>query len=387
MSRRDKLDVGSLNQVRGRYYYKVKLPGTDKRKSYPLIPPGHQKSTREKRTAIALANKMYKCAEENPEGNDSEYDGSLSSLRDLYIESHKIKIADKPDRVQRKELRFMQPAIDDLIQFFESKKLSLLTADVTPNRIYLWREHLNYIKKVCRDTINKKVNVVKNMLRYALMHEMESAEAVSRILEIRPIKKGDPDAFDYPEVEPADWDVVTKLFPYLSPMFQDMLSIMRYTGARPGEIRLMRPCDIDKSDPDAWVYERSDHKTMRYGHERHIVIGKRAQPFLSKYLLRPVEDYCFQIEATGKTYTDESFSKRITRAVKKYNNDHPDDKIDFHAHQLRHTFGTEVCLEYGLETAKHVLGHATELMTKRYTRQAEKILRMKDAKKAIKKLG
>jgi len=396
MARKNKPNHGSLNLVRGRYYYKVTLPGTNTRKTLPLVSPGHTKSTTEKRLAIALANRIWDEAEQNTESesesNRPDYDGTLTQLKELFVTDHKRKIAGKQAENKKREIYLYTKAIKDLIEFLTANAFTLITADLKPNRILLWRNYLNFEKGVCRNTINKKVNVIKQMIRYAANYEIESAELYYQLAAILPLKRGEENSVDHAEVEPADWLTVQKLFPYLDEMIADMLSIARYTGARPGEIRLMRVGDIDRSDPDGWVYRPPQHKTIRFNHVREIVIGERAQRILTKYLLRSQTAYCFppkdnRRNNTKDYYSTSSFAKHINRAVKQYNIDHPKDQIEFHAHQLRHTFGTEVCEKYGIETAKNVLGHATVTMTKRYTKQAVQRMKLIDAKRAVQKLG
>ena len=394
MSRKNSPNHGSLNQVRGRYYYKAKLPGTHERKTYPLTSAGQTKSTTDRRTAIALANEMWERAKTAAalEGDDADYDGTLPTLKELFLKVHEKEIADKDEEVRKKEMRFYRTALNDLIAFFKTVPFSLLTFELRPNRILLWRKFLNAEKSICRSTINKKVNVVKQMIQYAVNREIEPAHLAYEVGVIKPVKKGQENFKDYDEVGPAEWTTVEKLFPYLDSMIQDMLLLSRYTGARPGEIRLMRPCDIDQTDTNAWVFSLDKHKTRRHGIVRKIVIGLDAQPILLKYMVRPGQAYCFPARLnhhgdTGQYYTSGSFAKVITRAVAAYNAENPKTPIQFHANQLRHTFATSVCLEHGLEVTRCALGHATTQMTKRYARQALAAEQLKNAKQAVQKIG
>ena len=47
------------------------------------------------------------------------------------------------------------------------------------------------------------------------------------------------------------------------------------TGARAGELVLMRPRDIDRADPDAWAYRPPAHKGTWRGKDRDIYLGRR----------------------------------------------------------------------------------------------------------------
>jgi integrase len=394
MARKNSPNHGSLNQARGRYYYLATLPGTNKRKSYPLVPAGRTKSTVDKREAIALANEMWDRASSAAalEGEDADYDGTLPTLKELFLKEHEKELAEKDIGVQKKEMRFYRAALNDLISFFKTVPFSLVTFDLKPNRLLLWRKFLHGENEVCRSTINKKVNVVKQMIQYAVNREIEPAQLVYEVTAIKPIKKGQENFMDHDEVGPVDWPTVEKIFPYVDSMIQDMLLIIRYTGARPGEVRLMRPCDIDCTDSQAWVFSLKNHKTRRHGLHRNVVIGPDAQAILLRYMVRMGNAYCFPARSNnhgdvGPCYDSGSFAKVITRAVTAYNKEHPKTPISFHANQLRHTFATSVCLERGLEVTRCALGHSTTQMTKRYARQALEADQLKSAKLAVQKIG
>lgn len=394
MARKNKPNHGSLILNHGRYYCKVKLPGTAKRKTYSLIPAGKTSSTTDKRMAVALANEMWAQAEVRAalEGSEVEYNGTIPSLMELFLDDHRKEIANKEKEVQNKEIASHRAAINDLIDFLKHNNFSLTTLELKPNRIELWRKDLNINKKVCRNTINKKVNTVKQMIHYAVTRELEPAQLLYSVSAIKPIKKGQGNFVDYNAVEPAQWSTVKKILPYLPSMICDMLLIMKHTGARPGEVRLIRPCDIDRSDPQAWVFYPNRHKTQRHGIKRKIIFNVETQRILAKYLVRDKTAYCFppckkNNRTVGLHYTTGSFARVITRAVTSYNNAHPKAPIRFHANQLRHAFATKVCLEHGLEVARCAMGHTTTQMTKRYARTSVEIEELNNAKRAVKRIG
>ena len=62
-----------------------------------------------------------------------------------------------------------------------------------------------------------------------------------------------------------------------------MIDVQLLTGMRPGEVVLMRTCDIDRS-ADVWVYRPEHHKTLHHGHDRAIYIGPKCQELLTPLL-------------------------------------------------------------------------------------------------------
>ena len=64
-----------------------------------------------------------------------------------------------------------------------------------------------------------------------------------------------------------------------------MIDLQLLTGARPGEMVIMRPIDIDRSG-EVWVYTPLEHKTEHHGYERKILIGPKAREIVMPFLLR-----------------------------------------------------------------------------------------------------
>ena len=54
--------------------------------------------------------------------------------------------------------------------------------------------------------------------------------------------------------------VVDATLPHLGAIVADMIRLQRLTGCRPGEVCVVRPCDVDTSC-DIWVYRPESHKT------------------------------------------------------------------------------------------------------------------------------
>ena len=57
-----------------------------------------------------------------------------------------------------------------------------------------------------------------------------------------------------------------------------MVRFQRLVGCRPGEVCMLRPCDLDRSD-DVWRYVPESHKTEHYGKQRIILIGPRRRRY------------------------------------------------------------------------------------------------------------
>lgn len=215
--------------------------------------------------------------------------------------------------------------------------------------------------------------------------------------------------------------MVEATLPHLQPIVADMVRLQRLTGARPAEICILRPCDVDRSG-DVWAYRPAHHKTEHHGQERVIFIGPKAQAVLLPYLLRASGAHCFSpkesegkhnaqrreeraspmtpsqtkrkrlrrpARAPGDHYTVESYRRAIHRAADKANvaavkatPGAPWVRLLIRRwcpNRLRHSAATEIRARYGLEAAATVLGHAkadvTQIYAERDLAKAEAIMR------------
>ena len=108
-------------------------------------------------------------------------------------------------------------------------------------------------------------------------------------------------------VETEDWQAVLS---YVSPVIGAMIQIQQYTAARPKELFGMRPMDIDRSNPDMWIYTPPHWKSSWRGKERKIPIAPACQHFIAMFLERAEDAYCF----SPKESYDWWLSQRAKRA-------------------------------------------------------------------------
>lgn len=206
------------------------------------------------------------------------------------------------------------------------------------------------------------------------------------------LRRGRTEAREPQRIAPVAESIVDATLPHLPRIVADMVRLQRLTGARPGEVCILRPCDVDRSG-DVWAYRPASHKTEHHGRERIIFIGPKAQAILAPYLLRAADAYCFSpreaveaqnaqrrekrqspmtpsqsrrrrkrkpVRAPGDCYTVHSYGRAITRACDAA-------EVDvWMPNRLRHSAATEIRSRFGLEAAATVLGHAQANVTQIY---------------------
>lgn len=279
-----------------------------------------------------------------------------------------------------------------------------------------------------RNFINKNVDRIRRMFRWAASEEMVPVEIYQALATVAGLRKGRTAARESVPVLPVPDGIVDETLRYLPKVVTDMVRFQRLTGCRPGEVCSVRPCDLDRTN-DVWAYRPQGHKTEHLERTRVVWIGPQAQAVLLPYLLRSPEAFCFSpIESETKRllaknaarvtprgrgngpgsnrntqpkrkpkdhYTKDSYGRAVRRAVDLANRKRDEDakkagaefkeedKLPrWHPNQLRHAVATRVRGEFGLEAAQVVLGHAKADVTQVYAERDGKL-----AAEVMRKIG
>jgi len=250
---------------------------------------------------------------------------------------------------------------------------------------------------LARKYVNRLNNCVVGVFSHAVSCEMVGIEKVAQLKTLEPLRYGQTAAPETKKVKPVSLDVVRKTAEHLSPIVRSMLRIQIATGARPKEICMMRPIDIDRSGP-VWIYRPSSHKTTHTGRSKVIPLVGDARDAVTDYLQRDPEAFCFSpaeamawrhavgaskrvtpldkgnrpgtnVKADPKSkprdrYDAVSYRQAITRAAKAAKVPH------WFPYQARHLTATMVRAALRIEDAQALLGHSTPLMTAHYAQES-----------------
>ena len=266
-----------------------------------------------------------------------------------------------------------------------------------------FRDHGIRERDWSRSHANASVKVVQRIFRWATEEELLGVDAYQKLTPCIPLKKGRSPARETRPVRPVPEAHIEAVHARVSRQIRAMMDVQLLTGARSGEVVIMRTCDIDMTGP-VWIYRPIFHKTDHLDGSREVYIGPRAQGILRPFLAGPVDRFLFRpIDAEherllrrsaarrtalsygnvpgsnrksqrkrqpGERYTPGTYRNAIRRACKAAGVPH------WHPHQLRHNAGTSLRREFGIEVAKAVLGHRVLTATVVYAEQdAEKAVR------------
>jgi integrase len=296
-----------------------------------------------------------------------------------------------------KEYTCMEEAVRHLRPLYGNSEAK----DFGPNKLTIVRETM-IVQRLARTVINNRINRIKRAFKWAVSRELIPPSVYQAIRTLDGLRFGRSNAKETDPVKPVLDSAIKSVTDIVSPQIAAMVWLQRYTGMRPGEVVIMRPCDI-KMSGKIWVFEPYTHKNKYRGHSRLVPLGPKSQAQVKPFLNRKAEQFMFspaeaeawrsvQRRKTRKSpmtpshakrkskskpkrkkrdrYDTASYRRAISYAIKKLNkhqNSLPKKERKliphWHPHQLRHQFATIVREQLGAEAVQIGLGHkSTDLV-------------------------
>ncbi len=199
---------------------------------------------------------------------------------------------------------------------------------------------------------NASVNRLRRIWKWGVSQALIPVTSWQALTAVSPLKQGKCDAPDRPKRQAVPEADIVAVREHLTPRCRDFFDLLRWTGARPSEIRTLEWSMLDRTGP-VWTANLIEHKTADKGKSRVIHFGPRAQEVL-KRLKRKGSTRVITI---GPDTLSEAMRDACVVAKVK----------PFTPYHLRHTHGTLVRDSIGIESAQAALGHASADMTAVYT--------------------
>jgi integrase len=242
-----------------------------------------------------------------------------------------------------------------------------------------------------RGLVNQRIGRVRRIFKWGASEQLVPGSVYTDLCTVEGLLPGHTDARETEPVKPVSVALVRDTLKHVLPTVAAMIELQLATGMRPGEVCIIRGKDLELGGK-IWTYRPGQHKTAHRGHQRVISLGPKAQKILRPWLRANLEEYLFspreamerfraEQRANRKTkvqpsqadrskakpkkqpgdrYNPRSYAQAIAMACKKNGLAH------WHPHQLRHTAGTAIRREFGLDAARAVLGHRTPVVTEVY---------------------
>lgn len=292
----------------------------------------------------------------------------------------------------------------------------MMARDFSPLHLKTVRESL-IRGDLCRNEINRRVRLMVRAFKWAVSEGLVPPSVHHGLKSVDGLKKGRCAARESRPVRSVADAYVDAVRPFVSRQTWAMIELQRLTGMRPGEVCIMRTCDITMGGP-IWEYRPASHKTEHHDKERVIYIGPCAQSILGCWLKTDLAAYLFSPreavderraelriarrtkvqpsqqhrrkpspkQRPGERYNTRSYGHAIANAcdrafphpsltgilesqlteaqrseLRAWRKDHR-----WHPNQLRHNAATRIRREHGLDAARAILGHTTPVITEIY---------------------
>jgi integrase len=359
---------GTLWLNRGRWNWRVKLPGDTDRKNYPLRPPNHTvalpKSKRD--LAESVAWRMWEKA-----SRESVRVGALGAAGISVDEAcgrfmaHAETYYRRPDGSQTREATNCELALRVIRSKYGDRPLD----DIAYQDVLAARDGM-IASGLTRGTINQRVGIWRRFAAWALENRLCSPQTKSEITALGNLKRGRCEAPESDPVTPVRHRDVKAALQFMPANLAAMVRVQELCGARPGEMCAMRPCDIERRR-SAWVYRPAQHKTAHKGNIRIVVLGPRAVKILRRVLDgAPVDARLFSPAASVRergmvkghekahaSWTASNYAQAVRYAIAASRKAGHDIE-EWSPNQLRHSCGTRVRRKFGPGAASAVLGHS-----------------------------
>jgi integrase len=254
---------------------------------------------------------------------------------------------------------------------------------------------------LCRNEVNRRVRIIVRTFRWTVSEELVPPSTHQALRSVPGLRRGQGGVRESEPVRPVPDAFVDAIKPYVSRQVWALVQLQRLSGMRPGEVVIMRTQDIDAAGR-VWVYTPATHKTEHHGRERRIYLGPQAQTILREWLRTDLAAPLFspaeaeaerraemrrnrrspiqpsqrnrakrnRRKAPGAFYTVDSYRRAIAYGIRRANRGRAErgepEIPTWHPNQLRHNAATRLRREFGLDTARAVLGHSTPAVTEVY---------------------
>ncbi len=98
---------------------------------------------------------------------------------------------------------------------------------------------------LARRTVNQRIDIVKRLFAWAVESELLPPSVWHGLLAVKGLRKGRSTAKEPRVVKPVSDSAVEAVLERVSAPVRALIQIQRWTGARSGELCIMRPCDVD----------------------------------------------------------------------------------------------------------------------------------------------
>jgi integrase len=213
----------------------------------------------------------------------------------------------KPDGTPARELDNFRPALRPLRRLYGPSP----AGKFGPMSLKALREHMIGLDW-CRSHINKQISRIKSVFRWAVENELVPTSVHYGLSAVKGLQRGRTDAREAKAVRPVAENLIAAIQPFVSREVWSLIQLQLLTGARPGELVLLRGVDLKTADL-IWTVEPETHKTAHHGHSKCIYFGPQAKMILQPFLQsRPLGTFLFSPAEAEAERREKRHKARVT---------------------------------------------------------------------------
>lgn len=221
-----------------------------------------------------------------------------------------------------------------------------------------------------KETVNTALTYIKRMFKWGHTYRGLSATATGSVVLVENIRSDHP-ALTIPEPIPAvPFATVEATLKRCPQVIRDMVMLQWWSGMRPGEVLMVRGCDLKHEEGGLMTYRPRRHKNTWRGKIRIVALGPKAVAILEKHITKNLDARLF-LRPDGRSWDTQAYRREIRKAAALA------EVKAWKPNQLRHSAATRVAESFGAEDVQHMLGHANLRQQEVYVeRSVKKALRL-----------
>src|SRR5262249_52232201 len=137
-----------------------------------------------------------------------------------------------------------------------------------------------------------RTGLVVRFFKWAVENERVPPSVHHGLQAVAGLRKGRSGVREAPPVKSVPDAFVDAIRPHVARQVWAMIELQPLPGVRPGEVVLMRTCDVDMAGK-VWVFTPESHKTEHLDKARQVYLGPKAQAVLKPWLRAELAAYLF----------------------------------------------------------------------------------------------
>lgn len=123
-----------------------------------------------------------------------------------------------------------------------------------------------------RKSIDQQIGRIRRMFKWGVSQELVPTDTLVALNSVAGLRAGRSSTIESAPVLPVSETAIDVVRPHVSRQIRAMIQLQRVTGMRPGEVMIMRGCDMTMSG-SVWEDTPESHKTEHHGGNNSVELA------------------------------------------------------------------------------------------------------------------